>query len=209
MGLSSAPRVFTKLLKPVLSELRSRGPQSVMFIDDCYVQAETFDMCLENINDTVNILENLGFVINREKSMMVPEKMVTFLGFIISFVTMTIKIPEKKINKLKFKIEKILSSCNNSIRRVSKLLGILNSNTTACPLGSLYCKRLEIENIHALKVSKGDFDATMCISGSISDLKWWYNNIECMGSPIRREPPSLEMVTDASLTVGWGAVLGD
>lgn len=26
---------------------------------------------------------------------------------------------------------------------------------------------------------------------------------------MRREPPSLEMITDASLTVGWGAVLGD
>lgn len=45
--------------------------------------------------------------------------------------------------------------------------------------------------------------------GSISDLKWWYYNIEYMESPIRREPPSLEMFTDASLTVGWGAVLGD
>lgn len=61
-------------------------------------------MCLENINDTVNILKNLGFVINREKSMMVPEKTVTFLSFIISSETMTIKIPEKKINKLKRKI---------------------------------------------------------------------------------------------------------
>lgn len=104
---------------------------------------------------------------------------------------MTIKIPEKKINKLKLKIGKILSRCNNSIREVSELLGILNSNTIACPLGSLYCNRLEIETIHALKVNKGDFDATISISdGSISDLKWWYNNIECMDSPIRREPSS-------------------
>lgn len=39
-----------------------------MYIDDCYVLAETFDMCLENINDTLNILENIGFGINREKS---------------------------------------------------------------------------------------------------------------------------------------------
>lgn len=30
-----------------------------------------------------------------------------------------------------------------------------------------------------------------------------------MESPIRREPPSLEMFTDASLTMCWGAVLGD
>lgn len=124
MGLSLAPRVFTKLLKPVLSELRSRGHQSVMYTDDCNVQAETFDMGLENINDTVNILENLGFVINREKSMMVPEKK-PFLGFIISSETMTIKIPEKKMNKLKLKIENILSRCNNSIRHVSELRGIL------------------------------------------------------------------------------------
>lgn len=37
--------------------------------------------------------------------MIVPEKTVTFLSFIISSETMTIKIPEKKINKLKRKIE--------------------------------------------------------------------------------------------------------
>lgn len=121
---------------------------------------------------------------------------------------MTMKIPEKKIIKLKLKIEKILSRCNNSIRQVSELLGILNSNTFACLLGSLYCKRLKIERIHAFKVNKGDFDATIP-DGSISDLRWWYSNIECMASPIRKEPPSLEIFTDASLTVGGGAVHGD
>lgn len=71
------------------------------------------------------------------------------------------------------------------------MLGILNSNTIACPIGSMYCKRLKIEKSHALKVNKGDFDATMCISdGSISDLKWRYNNIKCIELPIRREPCS-------------------
>lgn len=39
----------------------------------------------------------------------------------------------------------------------------------------------------------------MCMyDGSISDLKWWYNNVKCMESPIRREPHSLEMFTDFS-----------
>lgn len=60
-------------------------------------------MCLENINDIVNILENLGFVINWEIFMMVFEKKI-FFGFIISLEMMIIKILEKKMNKLKFKI---------------------------------------------------------------------------------------------------------
>ena len=33
-GLSSAPRVFTKLLKPVMALLRQRGLRSMIFLDD-------------------------------------------------------------------------------------------------------------------------------------------------------------------------------
>ena len=210
MGLSSAPRIFTKLLKPVLSELRSRGHQSVMYIDDCYVQAETFQECLENINETVITLENLGFVINREKSVLVPTKAVSFLGFIICSETMKIKIPDKKIEKIKLKINKFVCKRRHSIREVSELLGMLNSIVLACPLGSLYCKRLDIEKIHALKVNKGNFDAYMYLSdNSIHDLEWWFGNLNSMEATIKRESPSIELFTDASLTVGWGAVLDD
>ena len=41
-GLSNCPRYFTKLLKPVYAHLRSKGYLSTAFIDDCYLQGQTY-----------------------------------------------------------------------------------------------------------------------------------------------------------------------
>ena len=40
-GLSSAPRYFTKLLKPVYGTLRSQGHLNVGYIDDSYLQGSS------------------------------------------------------------------------------------------------------------------------------------------------------------------------
>lgn len=54
------------------------------------------------------------------------------------------------------------------------------------------------------------YDATMCTShGFISELKWWYNNIECMKTTIGREPSLLQMLPDAYVIVDFGAVLDE
>ena len=39
-GLASAPRIFTKLLKPVFNIMRQKGYLSSSYIDDCYLQGE-------------------------------------------------------------------------------------------------------------------------------------------------------------------------
>ena len=51
-GLSSAPRYFTKLLKPVYSTLRQHGHLNVGYIDDSYLQSSSDTKeCLLNISD--------------------------------------------------------------------------------------------------------------------------------------------------------------
>ena len=44
-GLASAPRYFTKLLKPVYSTLRSQGYLNVGYIDDSYLQGDSKTGC--------------------------------------------------------------------------------------------------------------------------------------------------------------------
>ena len=50
-GLSSAPRVFTKLLKPVLARLCHQGIRLIMYLDDILVIAQTREE-LEGVNIT-------------------------------------------------------------------------------------------------------------------------------------------------------------
>ena len=48
-GISSAPRKFTKLLKPILSFLRRQGIIILTYIDDGFTCAPTFEQCFANI----------------------------------------------------------------------------------------------------------------------------------------------------------------
>ena len=59
-GLSSAPRIFTKLLKPVIKVLREKGLLSSAYIDDLYLQGDTFHECHENALNTEQLLRDLG-----------------------------------------------------------------------------------------------------------------------------------------------------
>ena len=60
-------RIVTKQLKPVFSILRSNGLISVIFVDDSYMQGDTWSECQHNIKDTIGLLSSLGFTINVPK----------------------------------------------------------------------------------------------------------------------------------------------
>ena len=80
-GLSSAPRTFTKLLKPVVAFLRQRGVRLVIYIDDILIMADTKEKAAAHLILTLDVLEYLGFLINYDKSIVEPTQLIDFLGF--------------------------------------------------------------------------------------------------------------------------------
>ena len=106
---TDAMRIFTKILKPVFGYLRKQGHLSVVFVDDSYLQADTEQECIKNINATVNILTMLGFTIHERKSVLIPTQKIEFLGFLIDSRNMSISISEEKANHLILKIRDFLS----------------------------------------------------------------------------------------------------
>ena len=97
-GFSDAMRVFTKVSKPVYAYLRQQGYMSVIFVDDSYLQGDTKQECLQNIEATVSLLESLGFAILERKSILNATQKIEFLGFVFNSVTMTISITLQKEN---------------------------------------------------------------------------------------------------------------
>ena len=67
-GLSAAPRVFTKVLKPALAALRAAGIRLVAYLDDFLIIGRTKEDAEAAFRKTKNLLQSLGFVINMEKS---------------------------------------------------------------------------------------------------------------------------------------------
>ena len=67
-GLSCAPWVFTKTLKPVLTLLRELGVRLVAYIDDILVLAETVERAKVHTEALIYLLENLGYIVHPEKN---------------------------------------------------------------------------------------------------------------------------------------------
>ena len=99
MGLSSSPRIFTKIMRPAFQYLRERGHMSSSYIDDCYLQGDTYKECKENVDCTNKLLIQLGFLPHEEKSLFIPAQHMTYLGFELNSVDMTVKLTNERALK--------------------------------------------------------------------------------------------------------------
>ena len=193
----------------VYSTLRLKGHLSVGYIDDSYLQRNTFVACQENVTNTVNIFQDLGFTIHPEKSILVLTRKLTFLGFILDSHFMRISLTAGKADSLKAAAQALLLRKSPTIREVAEVIGKMVASFLGVQLGPLYYRQLENDKIKALRENYGNFDRPMVISGTArADLKWWINNIQTSYKPIRVAPPVMELKSDAS-HLGWGAVHGD
>ena len=76
--------------------MRSESHNSVVYIDDSYLQGYTYQSCVANILDTVKLLKELGFVIHADKSVLTPRQTIVFLRFFISSKHMTLSLTDEK-----------------------------------------------------------------------------------------------------------------
>lgn len=208
-GLSTAPRVFSKVIKPVLNVLRKRGLKSVGYLDDFLLFGNDRQSCIENFQCTKSLFLSLGFVINDQKSNSTPEQKKSYLGFIFDSVGMKIYLPILKWNKIKSLATEAISKPKHTILFLSQLIGNLVAASPAVRYGFIYIKQLEYEKSLALANNDRNFKDSMSLSvEAIQDLNWWIQFDPTKGCPIRDDSFDVEIYSDASLT-GWGSHLGE
>ena len=67
-GLASAPRTFTKIMKPVVATLRNLGICLIIHLDDLLILVDSKETARLHLATAMNPLESLGFIINLKKS---------------------------------------------------------------------------------------------------------------------------------------------
>ena len=102
-GLSSAPWVFTKTLKPALAILRERGVHLIAYIDNLLILAEPRELILDHVTGTRYLSEGLGFIVNTKKSVVNPAQVIEFLGLSVDSMPWKSGYQQSKSNKFKRK----------------------------------------------------------------------------------------------------------
>ena len=109
-GLTSAPRIFTKILKPVTGILTKMGIRIIVYLDDMLIMNSTLEGSRKYIMILKSILENLGFRINMEKSIFVPVQIIEILGIILDSTTMRFLLPDEKVAVIQKECHHLVSS---------------------------------------------------------------------------------------------------
>ena len=200
-GFCSAPRIFTKLLRPAMAHLRSWGVRLIIYLDDILLMHQSKEFLLQQVKMTVHLIESLRFTINLEKSRLRLTQQIQFLGFILDSTQMKLFLPEEKILGISQMCQSLLDQTKVSIRQMSQLLGRMVAASPAVLSAPLRYHQLQHLKIRSFRRFES-FDALVTLDqGAIQDLRWWKDHLATTnGKDITQPPPDLVIDTDASLT---------
>ena len=170
-----------------------------------YFIASSYDECLQQLEVLKQTLCELGFIVNVEKSQLVPVNDILCLGFIIISIAMRLQLPVVKLEKIVSACKALLAKHQPSVRDVAKVTGLSVSALPAVNYLEMHYRSLELCKTQILSGSL-DYDKTLSLSSQVrSDLQWVIKNITQCNSRLFQVPKiDIYIQSDASWT-GWGA----
>ena len=198
-GLSTSPFVFTKLVRLLVELWRFNSIKIACFLDDGLGIDNTFEKVLEKSIFALNSLTRAGFIVNSEKLVWQPPKVLTWLGIEVDLNNDTLKISSERIDSILFTIEFIVSKIYVSARTLSKLTGKLIS--TKFIIGNIV--QLKTRALFKVTEKRLPWDKIFNIGNyndTVDKVLYWKFNIRNLNNKVFREYriPSLFVYSDTS-----------
>ena len=205
-GLSTSPFVFTRLMIVIATFLRRRAITLHPYLDDWLARNQNRRKLLEHRQLILSLINSLGLIINYEKSDLVPAQVFTFIGMEFLTHINIVRVPQARQMKILESVRIFLQKTSVSARDFLSLLGQLNAAADFVMLGRLHLRPLQI-SLHKLwQPQKFPLNHQIGLTTKIlQHLKWWLQeDLYLHGIPVKIDPASHTIFTDASLS-GWGA----
>ena len=123
-GLSTSPRVFTKILKPVLAYAYLHRVKVHMYLDDWLLNPGTHQEALEQTSWLKSLCRKLGLVLNLEKSDLIPSQVATYLGIELDTLVGLARPSHKRVTNW-------LSVAEGFTAQQSQMFDLMSYNTSA------------------------------------------------------------------------------
>lgn len=211
-GVNIAPRTWCALLGYVLNLLRAprHALRLIFYMDDILIVHRRRRTLYRHLLLLLTTLDQYGFVINWEKSILTPTRSLRHLGLIINSDTCSFQAPPDKIKDICLFIRHLTRKTHCRISSAQSLLGKLTAISLAFLPARRYSWRLSQEITHALPFPSCPRRILRRHRLSLSplarqDLLWLAVNLPRSPSRSYLSPaPTHLLFSDASLT-GWGA----
>ena len=142
--LSTAPQVFTRVMAPVSGFLHQLGIRMLQYLDDWLILASSREEACWARDKVLSLCQELGIVVNLEKSTLTPSQTIVNLGIRIDSQTFWASATPSRIEKFFSIAEEFLSSKVQSAKFWRVLLGHLASLSRLVPNGQLRMRALQL-----------------------------------------------------------------
>lgn len=171
-GLASAPKTFTKLVKPVVATLWNLGICLVIYLDDLLILAYSEQSARLHLATAMNLLESLGFIINPKKSVLTPVQIIEFLGMSVDSVSLCLALPRDKVRSIRRECEGLIANPITTVRQLAHLLGRLSSSLQAVFPAPHYYRYLQQAKIQALQLG-GHYESQVFLNQEAIEESQW------------------------------------
>ena len=198
-GLSTAPYIFTKLLKPAVSHWRSSGIKVCMFLDDGLGGNSSFESASVDAKTVETGLCSLGFVLSSSKCNWQPALVQTWLGHVFNMLKNQLFVTESRMSKLKESLTILLNNPNQiTAKCLAQVTGRIVSMSKAIG-SSVY---LHTRHMYYAIESRQSWDSIIsCSPKLMEELHFWDTNVDTLnGTKLFDSPQSFDSVvySDAS-----------
>lgn len=212
-GLAPAPRIFTKLLRPVVQCLRRVGIRCAVYLDDIILLSRSREESVRHTQYTINLLVRLGFLIS-PKSHLSPAQTVEFLGMNVDSHRMELRVPRGKVAKFTSVVRQALrhdSAHRLTLRQLAGVIGKIQAMAAAVSPARLMSRHLLFGKNRALaacKDKKTAWSKTVRLSGDArTELEQWETLLSRWNGRSIIPPKARHVVTTDASHYGWGGWL--
>jgi hypothetical protein len=211
-GLSSAPWAFTRVMRSVMAYARRFGVRLAIYLDDILIMAPTRELALEHTRLVRELLETLGFVLNLDKSVLMPTQVIRHLGLMIDSRRWRLFVPNEKIASIAKDARRVLRANEQrrlTVRQLAGLAGKMVAASAAMPALRFRFRSIQRCVWFAIRHGRG-WSGRVSLSSTCSRDVSWAAAAHILrrsnGAPIRVDVPEATLTTDAS-EIGYGATL--
>ena len=208
-GLSTAPMEFTVVAKEVKLMALRQGIRIHQYLDDWLVRASTLHTCLQHTQTLVTLCQELGWLVNKEKSELAPKQVFNFVGYQFDLKEGKVRPTEERWQALTDRIRSMMSDPVCPVRKFMSLIGLLTATEKQVHLGRLHMRPIQWHLKNNWRVPES-LEKVIPVPKSLHPhLRWWLEESNVLlGQPLHPLKHALQIFTDAS-NEGWGAHLDD
>ena len=173
------------------------------------MRATSHQTCLQHTQTLVALCQELGWLVNKEKSELDPKQVFNFVGYQFDLKEGKVKPTPEHWQALLDKIQTILSGPVRRVRQFMSLIGLLTATEKQVHLGRLHMRPIQWH-------LKNNWRVPESLEKVIPDPRLLHPHLRCWleesnvlpGQPLHPLKHALQIFTDASKE-GWGTHLNE